>query len=62
MEKFQNLKYSLQYQVIRQKMCANKKCAKFINYRFLKSHYNGKFKYAKIFAKFSKTKFVFKEI
>ena len=30
------------------------------NYTFFKHPYNGEFKYAKIFAKFSKTKFVMK--
>ena len=32
-----------------------------IHYTFSKSRYKGEFKYAKIFAKFSKPKFVFKE-
>ena len=32
-----------------------------INYTFLKHSYHGKFKYAKIFAKFSETKCLFKE-
>ena len=32
-----------------------------LNYIFLESPYHGKFKYAKIFAKFSKTKFLLKE-
>ena len=32
-----------------------------LNHIFLESPYYGKFKYAKIFAKFSKTKFVFKK-
>ena len=32
-----------------------------INYTILKRPYHDKFKHAKIFAKFSKTKFVFKE-
>ena len=32
-----------------------------IKYTFLKSPYHGEFKYAKIFAKFSKAKFLFKE-
>ena len=32
-----------------------------ISYTFLKSPCRGKFNYAKIFAKFSKTKFVFQE-
>ena len=32
-----------------------------INYTFFKSSYRREFKYAKIFATFSKTKFLFKE-
>ena len=32
-----------------------------INYTFLKNPYHDEFKYAKIFATFKKTKFVFKE-
>ena len=42
---------------ISSKKCKNKNCAKFDYLYILKSPYHGKFKYAKIFAKFSKIKF-----
>ena len=50
-------KYLLQYQVMKQKMC-KKRCEKYDKLYFFKSPCHGKFKYATIFATFSKTKFV----
>ena len=63
LQKFANLqkfKYLFQYLVIKQNM-QKVKTQNVINYTFLKSPCHGEFKYAKIFAKFSKSKFVFKE-
>ena len=45
-----------QYQVIKLKMCKNKKCAKYDKFCILKIPYQGEFNYSKIFEKIFKNK------